>query len=133
MKNVFYVILLVCIGALSACNANLDSLVSHEWKAVSMRLENGTVSTTDSLYSLDFENARQFRLQLDINTCGGELTFRGQSVRFQNGMMCTEACCDSEFATTLAANLTKAQKWELQNNTLIFTSEKGLRIEFVKK
>ncbi len=133
MKTVFYTLFFTSFFFIIACEKDKDVILDSEWIASSIIFENGDFTNPNSYYYLIFENKGQYRLQLDINLCGGEVSFKGKSVKFKNGMGCTEACCDSDFAIALVDNLTKTTNWGLNANQLVFTNDKGLEIIFVKK
>jgi len=133
MNTLLRILLFASFLFLVACEKDKDIILDSEWIASSIRLENGAATTPDSEYTLAFENKGSYSLRLDVNLCGGEVSFRRKSVKFRNGMNCTEACCDSEFALSLASNLTKSKYWELNANQLVFTDDNGMEIIFVKK
>lgn len=133
MKKIIYALCITCLFLLNTCDANKDVILDSEWIASSIKFENGDITTPDAEYILIFENKRQYRLQLDVNLCGGEAFFKGKSVRFNNGMACTEACCDSPFAIALVEHLTKTRNWQLNGNELVFSDDKRMEIVFAKK
>jgi heat shock protein HslJ len=133
MKGLFFTLIFSLFYSLVACNKDKDILMENEWIASSIRFENGDFITPLAQYHFIIENNNQFRLQLDINMCGGEVYFRKKTVEFKNGIGCTEACCDSEFAIALVDNLTQTKYWEISNNQLVLTNDKGLNIVFLKK
>ncbi len=133
MKTIFYTLFFASFFFLIACEKDKDVISDSTWIASSIKFENGDFANPNSQYYLVFEHKGQYRLQLDINLCGGEISFKEKSVKFKNGMGCTEACCDSDFAIALVDNLTKTKNWVLNANQLVFTNDKGLEIIFVKK
>ena len=133
MKGHFFTLIFSLFFSLVACDKDKDIVMDNEWIASSIRFENGDFVTPVSQYYFILENNNQFRLQLDINLCGGEVYFRKKTVEFKNGIGCTEACCDSEFAIALVDNLTQTKNWEISTNQLVLTNDKGLMIVFLKK
>ena len=133
MKEIFYTLIFSLFFFLVACDKDKDIVMDNEWIASSIKFENGDFISPVSQYYLILENNNQFRLQLDINLCGGEVYFRKKTVEFKNGIGCTEACCDSEFAIALVDNLTQTKNWEIITNQLVLTNDKGLMIVFLKK
>ncbi len=133
MKMLFYTLIFALFFSLVACNKDKDIVMANEWIASSIEFENGDFVTPVSQYYFILENNNQFRLQLDVNLCGGEVYFRKNTVEFKNGIGCTEACCDSDFAMALVDNLTQTKYWEIKSNDLVLTNDKGLQIVFVKK
>lgn len=133
MKTVFKALILTSIFALAACNKDKDILFSNEWIAASITQENGDFITPNSDYTLILESKSQFSLRLDVNLCGGKVYFRRQKVNFKDGIYCTEACCDSEFAIALVNNLDKTRNWSIVGNRLMLKNDKGLLIVFNRK
>ncbi len=129
MKSIIRI--LICFFVLSACNKEKDIELSNEWIVASITLENGGFLTPNSDYLLNLEKKDRFSLRLDINVCEGSVEFKEKTVEFYNGIACTEACCDSEFAVALASNLDKTKKWDIVENQLILKNDKGLKIVFI--
>ncbi|KRP27540.1 hypothetical protein [Polaribacter sp.] len=133
MKKVFTQLFVIFIFSLIACDLEKEIDIDNEWIAASIKLENGDFMTPTSNYNFILENNNQFSLQLDINRCGGNVYFKTKTVEFKNGIACTKACCDSEFAIALVTNISTSKKWEIISNQLIFTNDAGLKIIFEKK
>jgi heat shock protein HslJ len=133
MKKSFHLLIFILFSTLSACNKDKGIILDNEWIAASITFENGDVSTPFAEYTFLLESKNQFRLQLDINLCGGTVNFRKKTVDFKDGIGCTEACCDSDFAVALVTKLTDTKYWEISNNQLILTNDSSLRIVFDKK
>ena len=133
MKTVFKTLILIYFFVLVACIKEDDIVLSNEWIAASITYENGNFISPNSEYSFNLENKDKFSLRLDINLCGGTVYFRKKTVEFKNGIGCTEACCDSEFAVALVNNLDKTKNWEIVENQLILKNDKGLKIVFNRK
>lgn len=128
MKSIIRI--LICFFVLSACNKEKDIELSNEWIAASITLENGGFLTPNSDYVLNLEKKDRFSLRLDINVCEGSVEFKEKTVEFNNGIACTEACCDSEFAMALVSNINKTKNWDIVKNQLILKNDKGLKIVF---
>jgi len=126
------IISMLSLLLLSCDKADIGILVETDWVAESIQQENGTTLTPDADYILSFENDHQFGLKLDINQCGGGVDFDKETVDFSEGIYCTKACCDSEFANTLIQLLPENTHWKLSNNQLFFSNKKGLEIVFRK-
>jgi hypothetical protein len=126
MKGLFYTLILALFFSLVACDKDKDIVMDNEWIASSIRFENGEFITPVSEYYFILEKNNQFRLQLDVNSCGGEVCFRNKTVEFKNGIYCTEACCDSDFAIALVENLPQTKYWEISTDQLVLTNDKGL-------
>jgi heat shock protein HslJ len=133
MKFTFLPIISILSLLLLSCDkADIEILVETDWVAESIQRENGIILTPDADYILSFENDHQFGLKLDINLCGGRVDFKKETVDFSEGIYCTRACCDSEFANTLIQLLPENTHWKLSNNQLIFSNKQGLEILFRK-
>jgi heat shock protein HslJ len=135
MNNMFKLLFFITILAFTACNKDRGNVINSEWIATSITYEDGQTATPDmkAKYILSFEDKKKYRLQLDINSCGGEVTFKSKSVKFKNGMNCTEACCDSDFAVSLTDKLPQTDSWKIKGNNLIFENNKGLKVSFIKE
>lgn len=133
MNGLFYTLVFVLFILIISCDEDKDIVLDREWTASSIRFESGDFVNLNSQYDFILEDNNQFRLQLDVNLCGGSVFFRKNTVEFKDGTGCTEACCDSENAIALVDNLTKTINWEINANQLILTNDKGLEIIFLKK
>ncbi len=133
MKIAFRLLFLITLFVLFSCNKDSDNEILGSWKAVSITYEDGEIALPDAEYLLTFENPSQYRLQLDINNCFGEISFNNNTVEFPDGIGCTEACCDSDFAISLAQELPQTQQWEITANQLLFSNDMGLQVVFKMK
>jgi len=133
MQTVFKTLILIFFFVLVACNKEKDIVLSNEWIAASITYENGDFITPNSEYFFILDNKNKFTLRLDINLCWGSVHFRKKTVDFKNGIGCTQACCDSEFAIALINNLENTKNWDIVENQLILKNDKGLKIVFNKK
>lgn len=132
MKIFLHLLIFAFFFSLVACNKEKEIVIDNDWIASSIRFENGDFSSPDSQYHFTIENKNLFSLRLDVNLCRGTVYFRKKSVVFKS-IGCTEACCDSEFAIAIIDNLNKAKYWEVSNNQLVLTNDKGLKIVFDEK
>lgn len=122
------------VFCLTACSKKSDEITDNEWVAISIKLENGTFLTPVADYLLTFDNGSKFKLQLDKNSCMGRMTFGENRVSVDDGISCTEACCDSEFAEILVESLQDVDTWRIiETNRLLFTNKSGLEVLFEKK
>ena len=120
--------------SLTACQKEPKDIVGIAWVSTSITLENGQSSYPEHTYLLSFDNAKSFRLSLDVNTCGGSISFHRRKVTFDEGMNCTEACCDSPYAQRLAENLTKTTEWKWSSSEqLVFFNDKGVELVFTRR
>lgn len=133
MKGVCFVLIFILFYSFIACNKEKEVVLDNEWLVFSIRLENGDFTTPTSQYYFIPENRNSFKLLLDINTCSGKVNFRSKTVAFSDGITCTEACCDSDFAIALINNLVKTKYWEINGQKLVLSNDKGLEIVFNKR
>lgn len=59
-----------------------------------------------------------YRLQLDVNSCGGELLSISELGILFSSPACTEACCDSDFALRLVSLLSSINMYKIEGDTL---------------
>ncbi len=133
MKNSSHILLLTFLFTLISCNTDSDEEILGEWIAASITYENGETVVPEAEYILTFENLSQYRIQLDVNLCSGEVSFNNNSVEFPGGIGCTEVCCDSSFAVSLTEILPQTEQWQITGNQLSFSRDAGLRLTFSKK
>ncbi|WP_372774100.1 META domain-containing protein [Mangrovibacterium sp.] len=71
---------------------------------------------TPIILTLDAGNT--YSLQLNTNSCGGDLLkISGLSIQFDRPT-CTEACCDSPFAERVVELLPSVSMYKVEDNTL---------------
>jgi hypothetical protein len=134
LQHRFLLGFLMLVLGLTACQKEPKDIVGIEWVSTSVTLENGQSSYPEHTYLLSFDNAKSFRLSLDVNSCGGSVSFNRRQVSFDDGMNCTEACCDSPYAQRLAENLTKTTEWKRSSSQqLVFYNKKGVELVFTRR
>lgn len=76
-------------------------------------------------YKVTFEK-NQMGLQLDINSCGTGYKANAKQITFSDeGMSCTEACCDTKEAKALANLFKGSLDYSISNSTLTITTASG--------
>ena len=74
-------------------------ILNSNWVMTEVKSGEFESSSPESDYVLSFDKP-DFSIFLDVNSCGGAFEFLGNGKLNFSGGYCTEACCDSEFATT---------------------------------
>ena len=78
------------------------------------------INATDS-YLLNLEK-KSFSLRLDVNTASGKIQIRKKGeIKFDNEVIMTQVCCDSEFAENLLDQLTRITEYNVESDKLIFS------------
>ena len=72
-----------------------------------------------------------YQLRLDINSCGGIITWEKNNQLEINSPTCTEACCDSKFSEKLVTMLPKVTSYSIEGRTLKLNVPQWGYIEFV--
>jgi heat shock protein HslJ len=134
MKAAHIFLLLALAPLFMACQPDRKEIRSNRWEVNYLRAAEADSNwTAPGDYTLEFPERNQFSLRLDVNTCGGAADFRINSgIRF-DGIYCTEACCDSEFAAQLLQLLPKVKQYEWSDEQLVLKGENGLQIFLTRK
>jgi len=75
-----------------------------------------TVNIQDKAYTTSFE----------VNTCGGEITFKSGNRVTVSNTSCTEACCDSEYANQLKSLMDQFTTYsEVDDTDIILDGPEG--------
>ncbi|MDP2187080.1 MAG: META domain-containing protein [Sphingobacteriaceae bacterium] len=135
MKNALRITMVVVMCTLlSACFPDRKEIRDNTWIAVSLKAsDNDSTWNPGAAYELTFPEKRGFSIQLDVNTCGGKVVFNPNNIIFFNDIFCTEACCDSPFATELLRLLAKVNRYQFNENQMVLTGNNGITISFVRK
>jgi hypothetical protein len=134
MKTLKFVIILLSTTLL-LISCNKEVILEGDWLAESYQSHPDSAKIyTLNEYLLRLDVKKQFSFYLDVNLCGGEILFnKNKSVIVSEGM-CTFACCDTEFPTFIINKLSKANKYEIKDNYLIFSNDSPfVKINFKKK
>lgn len=100
--------LLALFLMLTAFSCQRQNLTNTKWKVMELRLSNSinTLYPTKN-YIVEFRDEKSIAIKLDINSCGGGYqSDKDKSIEI-SPLACTKACCDSEFATSLASTLSE--------------------------
>lgn len=146
---IFFVFIVTTIFNLTSCSET-KSTTSNEEKTTTEKPTTSTTSPTalidlvgttwvlkkylidDKEQKLNHQPVIQFEddgktygIQLDVNSCGGSYTRKGNTLTFEAGGFCTEACCDSEQSKAILAAFS-AQKitpiWDEKTKMLTFNT-----------
>lgn len=135
MKNALKIMMVALMGTwLLACVPDRKEIRDNTWIAVSLKSsENDSTWNAGAVYELTFPEKRTFSIQLDVNLCGGKVVFNPNNIILFNEIGCTEACCDSPFATELIRLLGEVNRYLFNDNQMVLTGNNGITINFVKK
>lgn len=120
-------------GAAMTCNKDGEHirLAGTKWRVVSMQTVPRPEEPSPAPYTFTFE-AETVAIKLDVNQCGGDYdTSRKGRIRIDNPA-CTEACCDSPFATEMAGSLHTLTHYRVSGDTLKLYNEEGRIITLVR-
>ncbi|BDS11410.1 META domain-containing protein [Aureispira anguillae] len=104
-------------------NTSTTSLVGT-WTVLSFPLPEESKTATKP-YQLVFNADQSMGLKLDINNCGTNYQTKDGYLVFEEGMSCTEACCDSKEAMILSNLFKGSLKYTIQNSTMTISTEQG--------
>jgi heat shock protein HslJ len=76
-------------------------------------------------YVVTFEADNSMGITLDVNTCGTSYKVKDDMISFQEGMTCTEACCDSKEAQFLTRQFKGSLKYSIEGSTMTIKTDKG--------
>ncbi len=95
------------------CCVLFPDLIGQEWLSVSIQ-EGQNIDNAPHDLLLTFSSDSAYSLQLDVNDCGGDLVLdqRIGNIQFIS-TLCTEACCDSDYAMHLKSFLSEVDRYEL--------------------
>lgn len=69
------------------------------------------------------EDKRAFVLELQTNSCSGDLRFEERNGLLWNNIECQSVCCDSEDAKCLLDVLSEVKQYRIENDTLTLKDE----------
>lgn len=87
--------------------------------------KDGKVPSAQKSYIVNFDADNSMGLTLDVNTCGTSYKVKDNTITFQEGMTCTEACCDSKEANFLTSQFRGSLKFSIEGSTMTIKTEKG--------
>lgn len=123
MKSAKHILILFILAALTTTCEKLEGPaknVFQTWEVVDfVSVESLTYSKyNNSRILLTINSDKTYNLSLDINTCGGSiLSISELGIVFGNPA-CTEACCDSDFASRFTELLPFINMYKVDGDTL---------------
>jgi heat shock protein HslJ len=133
--------LFLCTVLASACNKkattnnattearNIEKTISPigSWTVISFPTDSkdSKAAETQKSYIVNFDADNSMGLTLDVNTCGTSYKAKDDMITFQEGMTCTEACCDSKEANFLTRQFRGSLKYSIEGSTMTIKTDKG--------
>ncbi|MFT5646171.1 MAG: heat shock protein HslJ [Aureispira sp.] len=109
--------------------ANLEKTSSPigSWTVISFPTNSKDSKTAGAQksYIVNFDANNSMGLTLDINTCGTSYKVKDDMITFQEGMTCTEACCDSKEANFLTSQFRGSLKYSIEGSMMTIKTDKG--------
>lgn len=108
----------------------VSELKQKEWEVVSI-LQPGSSSPehAGNTYVLNFTDDTTYTLSLDVNNCSGTYRVKsGSRIEFSRAV-CTEVCCDSEFARSLVSLLPGMTDYRFDKGYLILKGEGSIKLK----
>ena len=134
MKTSFLSILILMFTLIS-CNKDKEenSILFSTWEAKSfMSVESVAYPKNENnKIMLTILPSGTYQLKLDVNSCGGIITWEKNNQLKIDSPACTEACCDSKFSEKLVAMLSKVSSYSIEGQTLKLNVPQWGHIEFV--
>jgi len=134
-KYIYFLFLCTVLG--TACNKkattnkakNVEQTISPlgSWTVISFPSDPKDSKTTKNQksYIVTFDANNSMALTLDVNTCGTSYKVKDDMISFQEGMTCTEACCDSEEASFLTRQFKGSLKYSIEGSMMTIKTDKG--------
>ncbi len=126
----FWVGIILCCLACSKNRAKFETpsrWIVSEFKPVN----SSTWQKAPGLYILSFTDSRNFRLGLDINECTGKYKAGANSISFSD-IGCTEACCDTPFATSMTESLLTIKSYQSHGEVIILFDRDSIKLNLLK-
>ena len=100
------------------------NIMFNKWKVVKIKKQGESkYSKTKKNYILNFTSDTTYTLHLDVNSCLGVYNIIKNGDITIGPMVCTEMCCDSEFAENLSFLLPKMSDYYGKGDELIFEGQ----------
>jgi len=135
MKASFLTTILILMFTLISCNKDkeVNSVLFSTWEAKSfMSIESVAYPKNENnKIMLTFLPSGTYQIKLDINSCGGIITWENNNQLEIDSPACTEACCASKFSEKLVTMLPKVTSYSIEGRTLKLNVPQWGYIEFV--
>jgi len=119
MKRILIALLVMASALFGECSkGEFNDSIIGEWEVIS--LYDGQVynNKTGNTYVLKFGEDNQVSIRLDINSCGSGYDIKCDECISFAGFLCTEVCCDSDFAMKLIEVIGEATKYDIKSDIL---------------
>jgi len=120
MKTTPLIILLFLFGLMliSSCVKEDPDITMHEWEFKTIHPPDGNRKGNGKKYILTFSNPVSYHYNTDKNDCSGAYFFGMANDIGFDPPVCTEVCCDSEFAQMIALYLPQVTYYEIRGRNL---------------
>lgn len=136
IKSFLFILFTGLFLILSLCTKDHEtySLIDTEWEVSSITAPNRIyILIAPTPYPIMFLYDSTFSVRLDVNICEGKYSLEDKNNIKINTILCTEICCDSDFADTLKYVFSNIQSYKIIGDKLeliapnrIINLEKGL-------
>lgn len=113
----------------TSTNNKKETMVSPvgSWTVISFPTDPkvGKEPSSQKSYVVTFDEDNAMGITLDVNTCGTSYKIKDDMITFQEGMTCTEACCDSKEATFLTSKFKGSLKYTIEGSLMTIKTDKG--------
>lgn len=140
--HIYLYLLILCTIIGSACNkkttvSNTTTTESKNtettsspvgsWTVISFPVESkeDKAPNMQKSYVVNFDADNSMGITLDVNTCGTSYKVKDGLISFQEGMTCTEACCDSEEANFLTSQFRGSLPYSIEGAAMTIKTDKG--------
>ena len=116
-------LLFIILTAFACKRQASDQSLFGSWK-VSSLLKDGTsiVQNTNDTLIITFSNNKTVSVKLEINSCSGNFTLTDNTLEI-NPLLCTLACCDSEFSSDLLYTLQRIDSYHFSGEDLTLAGD----------
>ena len=126
MKKYLFPIVIVLFSVfVFSCDKDEDESpvvedIYYNWEVVDFMSIESMLYSKDNNYNprIEFKQDGSFNIKLDINSCSGSFEIKPDNQIAISLVVCTEACCDSDFSTKFAAMLSRVESYDLEDDQL---------------
>ena len=105
-------------------------LTGNTWTVVSLTRPAQTIRrSAENTYMLEFVNDTSYTLGLDVNHCSGKYRIQAPNHLEFTGPICTEICCDTEYAIDLACLIGQTSRYRIEQGYLILTGDETIMLK----
>ncbi len=125
--NSYLLFMFFLTGIVTASCAKKDiyiDLTANDWEVVKIKKQGeSSYDKANNSYVLHFTTENTFTINLDVNNCFGEYEITCKGNIIFKAMICTQVCCDSEFAQDLGQLLPKMTSYYGKGDELLLEGE----------